>query len=52
MYLFGEGWDPDKADTLSFAVIRRPAAACGHCKGLAMKPKIMLFDEPTSALGS
>ncbi len=30
--------------------LRRPTAAGGHCRALAVEPEVMLFDEPTSAL--
>ena len=39
-----------KAGCPAFDFIRRSAAACGDRAALAMKPKLMLFDEPTSSL--
>jgi ABC-type polar amino acid transport system ATPase subunit len=42
---------PEKGDLETRAIVGWPAAAGMQVRALAMSPKVMLFDEPTSALG-
>jgi ABC-type histidine transport system ATPase subunit len=39
----------EKARPVPVPTVGRPAAARRHRAGLALKPKVVLFDEPTSA---